>query len=489
MIRCLSLTAPKDARKLRDLQEYRKYIDAVEVRLDLCEFPERSFVQSVCSHAPEMVILSYRRPEDSSLLQKLPDAEASRIPEAKRLEVLTELLDTGVSHVDIEVGIDAPDLLRRAKQLNVKIIRSLHSFEGLPEQLLQLVREIASAGEIPKIAVYPRNSAEALQLLYVADALKDIKEKIVIGMGPYGFFGRVAPWLFGSMLTFTSVGEQLAAPGHIDPAQLEDVYHVSSNNDSTLLFGIIGNPVLHSRSPQLHNRWFREQGMNAVYLPFQVDDIDAFFELAEKVGIRGFSVTVPHKQEVISRLHSVSEEVRRIGSCNTVVRTERGWHGSNTDFEGFLRPLQERGEMRNMSTALVIGAGGAARTVVFALVQSGVKVYIVNRTAEKARLLAQEAGAQWVGLDAVSSIPESYKLVVQSTSVGMSPDTDADPLPQYRFRGDEMVYDIIYTPERSRFLQRAERAGCRTISGKGMLEAQAELQFELFRNSYNLLLG
>ena len=242
--------------------------------------------------------------------------------------------------------------------------------------------------------------------------------------------------------------------------------------------------MLHSRSPRIHNEWFADAGMNAAYLPFQVDEVGRFMELAGLVGVRGFSVTVPHKQRIIEFLDEIDEAVRVIGSCNTVVRSRRGWRGSNTDYQGFLEPLKRRNLLNPGDRALVVGAGGVARTVVYALQQARVDVTIVNRTESRAAALAAEFGVQWQPVESNWNESAGYQLVVQTSSAGMEPDTDADPLPAYRFSGSEIVYELIYAPEETRFLRRAAEAGCLTLGGSEMLQAQAVLQFEEFSRAY-----
>ncbi|MFO7850428.1 MAG: shikimate dehydrogenase, partial [Spirochaetia bacterium] len=244
------------------------------------------------------------------------------------------------------------------------------------------------------------------------------------------------------------------------------------------------NPVAHSKSPRIHNRWLKSLGLNAVYIPFLVDDPAAFFRLAEVLPIEGFSVTLPHKEKVIPFLHRLEHPVKKIGACNTVFRKEGKWVGTNTDYEGFLSPIETLLREGSIQSALVIGAGGAARTVVHALCDRGVRVQICNRTAVKAEELAKEAGCGHVLQEEVNS-SGPYDLVVQTTNVGMEPDIEGDPLPGYRFTGRETVYDIIYTPEKTVFLRRAEERGCKIIGGAQMLRKQAEAQFRIFTGGMN----
>jgi len=488
MLRCLTLTAERDEQKRENIRRYSGFIDCVEIRLDLCESKTPETVRSLIAAADCPVVLSCRRKRDTAA--GAPDPGAEILPdnpadEKQRLAILAEVLQPGISFVDLEADADSPDLLRKAEALNVRIIRSVHDFQGVPSDLAGLVKNLAAQGAIPKIACFPRSSGEALDLYRSCRKVEDVREKIVLGMGPFGFFTRVAPWLCGSMLTFISAGDRKGAPGHIGPRELEEVYGLSGHGCETRIFGIIGNPVMHTLSPRLHNPWFSSGGMNAVYVPFQVDDLAQFFRMAEEIGVLGFSVTVPHKQGIIDMVDEISDDVRDIGACNTVVRREKGWFGSNTDLAGFLDPLEDVLEAERIDRALVIGAGGAARTVVYALKRRGLEITVVNRSPERARALAESAGTGWFASKTLPSLME-FELVVQTTSAGMEPDIEADPLPDFIFQGTEIVYDIIYAPEKTRFLQRAEAAGCRIIGGSRMLRAQAELQFEQFRNSYNL---
>jgi 3-dehydroquinate dehydratase/shikimate dehydrogenase len=240
------------------------------------------------------------------------------------------------------------------------------------------------------------------------------------------------------------------------------------------VYGVIGNPVAHSRSPHIHNAGLAALGLDAVYLPFLVDDVREFLRVADLLGVSGVSVTVPHKLAVIPHLARQDPSVARIGACNTLVRAEGGWHGTNTDWPGFLAPLDRRfgsgGGSRIRAT--VIGAGGTSRAVVYGLRETGAEVLILNRTLAGASGIAQEFGCRAGG-----------DLVVQTTSCGMEPAVDCDPLPEYRFRGTELVYELVYRPAVTPFLGRAMAAGCRWIGGMEMLLEQAYEQFRLFTGS------
>jgi 3-dehydroquinate dehydratase/shikimate dehydrogenase len=260
---------------------------------------------------------------------------------------------------------------------------------------------------------------------------------------------------------------------------MSDTYRFHEISSKASIFGVIGNPVMHSASPAIHNYGFDQLQLDAIYVPFQVDDLAAFFTLADLLNIRGISVTVPHKESILPFLSEYDENVQITGACNTAIRNDHGWQGFNTDILGFRRPLEKRIQASRLK-ATVIGAGGAARTVVHALKKMGIGVLILNRTVAKAKKLAETFDCSWGGLDQVDKMEGYNDLIVQTTSAGMKPDENVDPLPSYPFRGSEIVYEIVYAPTRTVFRSRAEKAGCVTIGGYEMLLTQAFEQFNLF---------
>ena len=179
-------------------------------------------------------------------------------------------------------------------------------------------------------------------------------------------------------------------------------------------------------------------------------------------------------------LGRISREVKLIGSCNTVVREgDTLWKGMNTDYYGFLKPVQSKIESGEIQKVVVIGAGGAARAVVWALRSFYCKVTILNRTVETAKKLALETGSDWGSLQDCGKI-EGADLIVQTTNMGMSPFEDVDPIDQYEFTGSEIVYDLVYKPELTKVMARAKEKGCSLIAGMEMLLAQGVMQFYLF---------
>jgi 3-dehydroquinate dehydratase/shikimate dehydrogenase len=333
--------------------------------------------------------------------------------------------------------------------------------------------------------VTPGGTKDLLALAEAYGQLRDT-EKILVGMGEAGLFSCLLASKLGNYLTYCSAEPgRRPAPGQLDPRVLVQLYRFRRQDRNTFVCGVIGHPIAHSRSPEFHNRGYEALGLNGVYIPFLVDDVAAFFALARLLDLRGFSVTMPHKRAVLAHLDEQDEALQRIGACNTVVRRSRGgWYGTNTDVEGFLAPLRAQAPelLRPSTRATVLGAGGGARSVVHALVSLGIRPLILNRTATKARALAEAFHCESGGMDqeGIARMQGYADLVVQATGVGMEPEADADPLPDYSFCGSEVVYDLVYQPLMTVFLGRAQSAGCRIVSGLDMLFSQGAAQFKYY---------
>ncbi len=256
--------------------------------------------------------------------------------------------------------------------------------------------------------------------------------------------------------------------------------------------GIMGWPVAHSRSPAMHNAAFEALGMDWEYLflPVAPAHVDDAVRGLRALGFAGANVTVPHKQAVMSALDRVTVEARAIGAVNTIVNRDGVLEGHNTDAIGFLRALREGGFEPRDCRAVVLGAGGAARAIVYALLAARATVTVANRTLSRARRLADELGALFrahvstIPLNAVQALEAALAradLLVNATSVGMAPHADACPLPEeVAIPPSLTLYETVYTPRETALVARARRAGATTIDGLGMLLHQGAVAFELW---------
>jgi shikimate dehydrogenase len=262
---------------------------------------------------------------------------------------------------------------------------------------------------------------------------------------------------------------------------------------TTEIYGILGHPIEHTLSPLMHNAAFQALGIDGCYVAFDVKPKDlkkAIRGLAAS-GVRGFNLTIPHKEKAIAFLDEVSPEAARIGAVNTVVIRQDRLIGHNTDGPGFVRAFSETtGVLLKDKRVLLFGAGGAARAVAFYLAKQCVKsISILNRTLPRARTLIREFERDFKKVDWIAKAlsPEELSLefhqgidiLINTTSVGMKPN-DPPIVSKAFLKRNQVVCDLIYQPMKTRLLSEADAAGAKIVNGVGMLLHQAALAFELW---------
>jgi 3-dehydroquinate dehydratase/shikimate dehydrogenase len=271
--------------------------------------------------------------------------------------------------------------------------------------------------------------------------------------------------------------EDSTAPGQIGVAEMIQTYRAYRLNRATRVYGVIGEPIGHSLSPVMHNAGFRERGTNAIYVPFLVRDLKDFLASRRTLGVRGLSVTIPHKEKILRFLDDCDPLAEKIGAVNTIVVRGGGkLYGYNTDYVGVLRSLERHMPLRG-SRALIIGAGGAARAVAFALVQAGAAVCIWARRPEQAQRLARAAGGEAIARPRIRS--EFFDAIINTTPVGMYPKVGASPLEASELNC-RLVFDTIYRPLKTKLLKLAEQRGIETVPGVEMFVAQGVAQWEIW---------
>lgn len=262
-------------------------------------------------------------------------------------------------------------------------------------------------------------------------------------------------------------------------------------NGCTRTCGLIGSPVEHTMSPAIHNTLAEAMGQNLVYVPFHVQagHVREAVEGAFALNLLGCNVTVPYKSQVIPYLREIDPLAERIGAVNTLVRTENGFRGYNTDMPGLLRALKSDGITTVGEKVLILGAGGVARAVAVMLSETAEEIVILNRTVEKARKIADEvnafAGRRLAGalsLDDYGQLSEKERyLAIQATNVGMFPKVEEAVIEKADFyERIHTGYDLVFNPTRTRFMQLTEDAGGRAYNGLKMLLYQGVIAYELW---------
>ena len=253
------------------------------------------------------------------------------------------------------------------------------------------------------------------------------------------------------------------------------------------LFGVIGDPIAHSMSPAMHNDLFDLYGINAAYLPFHVSrgNLEAAVKGLKALGVSGFNVTIPHKTDIIAHLDKVDPLARAIGAVNTVKNENGLLVGYNTDGPGFVKGLEYIAADLGSRSALIIGAGGASRAIYFSMAQAGIgRIDLYNRTIQKAEELVSscpfKVESKVLGQETAEKTLDEYQLIIQTTSIGMVPDTESLPLSPEKITQDTIVSDIIYNPLQTKFLKEASKKGAAIQNGVGMFVFQGALAFELW---------
>ena len=256
-------------------------------------------------------------------------------------------------------------------------------------------------------------------------------------------------------------------------------------NGSTKILGLIGDPVEHTGSPAIHNLLASKLGDNVIYVPFRVKAkrLEEAVEGAYALGIEGLNVTVPHKVEVMQYVTELDDAALEIGAVNALAKVRGGYKGYNTDFSGFMRELDSVDIQVNGKDVIVLGAGGAAKAVMYALMRLGARqIYVLNRSIEKAEaLFGRLSNVSIMGFDDWKKIASGQYICIQCTSVGLSPDDNSCVIEDEGFYDlVESAVDLIYKPKETAFMKKVTSHGGKVYNGLRMLMYQAVSSYEFF---------
>lgn len=472
--------------------------EMLELRTDYLENLSLDLVKNLIAQAktatrrPLPIIVTCRNAQQGGAID---------YPDHLRIDILTAALKAGVEFIDFEYENFLPTenqerIQRALSQVSKgRLILSAHNFETKFPNIIKLHRHIQTLypAAIPKL-VYTANHIndcfEAFDLLHRTGG-----ERIVFCMGAAGLISRIIAKKLNSLLTFAKLDDKSAtAPGQMTIEQFKTIYRWDSINANTKLYGVIGSPVAHSVSPAAHNTCFADTGENKLYLPLLVEggkqEFDYFLcNILTRgwLGFHGFSVTIPHKQNALNFVKEnqgfVEPLAEKIGAVNTIiVGPNSKLFTYNTDYAAALDAIiaklkTTRAKLANLNVA-VIGAGGVARAMVAGLSDAGAKITIYNRTIERAEKLAADFDCDFAPFDDLPRL--KAKLLINCTSIGMHPDTDATPLPKKCIKKDMVVFDTVYNPPQTLLLKQANKKGAKTIDGLSMFINQAVTQFKLF---------
>jgi 3-dehydroquinate dehydratase/shikimate dehydrogenase len=469
---CLSAAEASDLFYQADLQVRENTF--LEFRLDYLKNPLSAIpgLKRFFEYRPDAVgIAVCRRPAYGGKFRGSLSAE---------IDVLSKAAAAGCQIVDLELesaeALKAADFDRLHE--TASLLLSFHDFKRSRDLDKTLGRMTAFSADFYKLATTATSLHDNVEMLNFLHKHKDDHAMVGLCMGEQGVMSRVLCVRAGAAFTFAAPNQgEPTADGQVSAREMQETYRVDQLDAATRIYGVAANPVRHSLSPALINTAMRRENVNAVYLPLKVESLEDLLACVRKIPIHGLSVTMPFKEQILPLLDRSEQLTTATGSCNTVVRSQDGQLiGFNTDIQGILAPVEAQLSLSGID-ALVIGAGGAARSAIYALKQRGAKVYILNRTPAKAQKLARQFEVNTVKRSDL--VKMQFALAINTTPVGMGGSAES-PLSEKELKSVRCVFDMVYNPAETRLLQMARAQGIPAISGVEMFVHQGARQFEIW---------
>jgi 3-dehydroquinate dehydratase/shikimate dehydrogenase len=399
---------------------------------------------------------------------------------ASELDILAKASGAGCQLLDVELQTAIKSKPAQVQKLRARsaLILSFHDFRGTKRLDETLEKMLAVQADFYKIVSTATTLSDNVTMIKFLAKESDKHSLIGICMGEQGIISRVLGVRAGSVFTFAALSpDEKTAPGQVTAQELRSLYRIEQVDAATRVYGVAGDPVVHSLSPAIMNAAFRRENVNAVYLTLHAKTLKDLLTCVRGIPLHGISVTMPYKEAILKHLDNTDSHTTKIGACNTVVRAQDGkLYGFNTDAAGIVRPLERRLPTLEGAKILVLGAGGAARAAVFGLKERGCEVYILNRTAGPAKKLARQARARTVKRADLKKL--SFDVIINATPVGMG-NTRETALQEHEINA-RYVFDMIYDPAETRLLKLARERGAQVIPGIEMFVQQAARQFEIW---------
>ncbi len=452
--------------QIDDLQAIKNKLDGVELRLDLIPSWNQEILKNLLNSSKYPFMFT---------LRKASHGGAFSGSEKEREKQLLELLKLEPPFMDLEYDM-RKEFLEEVliNYPKTSFILSYHNFETTPEDLEDLFSQMSVYPAYQyKIAAKAVSTIDAFKMLLFGKKRPQVS---VICMGAKGEFARVLAPIAGNVINYASLDKaKQTAPGQLSLKDLTEIYHFSSLNQDTAIYGLIGDPIINSQGHLYHNKAFAEKHLNAVYVKMQVEahELPTFFSLAKELKFQGLSVTMPLKEAVLPFLDEMDETVKSTQASNTLLFKKGKIWGTNTDGIGALDAIEKHQSVHKKNVVL-IGAGGAARSIAFEALSRGAEVWILNRTPEKAQELATLFRCHSGGL---TDFPPHYDVLINCSPHPMPIDTSY-------LHPHCLVMDIVYVPKETPFLEAASRLGCSIVYGEEMFYNQAKAQHLLWKNNF-----
>jgi len=436
--------------------------DLIELRIDLLESDEVSFVSKLKTLSKVPVIFTLRRMDQGGAFEG---------SEELRKEKLLKLQTLSPSYIDLEYDCNFANEL----DPSILLICSYHDFEKTPEDLSEILGKMSGfKSSIIKIATKANSILDALRML------KFVQMHKVAGMcmGELGEITRILGTVAGAPLVYSFIGKP-TAPGQLSVQDLLEIYHFSSLSPKTKVYGVIGDPIHKSIGYLCHNKIFEAEKFDAVYVRMLVKkpELSSFFKEVKSLPFNGLSVTMPLKEGVAAFADEIDEDVKEVGAYNTLFKREEIWRATNTDGVGAIDAIESHVKVQGKKM-LIIGAGGAAKAIAYAGQLRGASIIIANRSENKGRALADAVQGVYTPL---TNLPD-YDIIVNATSVGMSPDTNNVPIDEMEIKENRVFFDVIMAPKETKFLRLGKERGGEVVYGYELYINQAIRQQRCYLN-------
>lgn len=449
----------------------RRGADLVEFRFDALRHPTAQDLRKLAAALGPRAIATLRSPSQGGF---------HPVAGSLRHALLKEACHLPFRYVDAELTTDAGHLDEYAKgaKSRAKDLLVSHHFDrpADTDEVAEILDACLSAGTVGKVAVPAPSVESAVDLVDLAREHK-ARRFVLLGMGEPGMLTRALAADMGQEFQY-AVGNRSTAPG-----QLALATALRLRDKDAFVLGLLGHPIGHSVSPQIHEAALQALHLPGAYLPFDVprESLEPFLDAAERLRVRGVNVTIPHKEAVAGLMDELDGDAESLEAVNTVVVREGWTKGHNTDVSGFRLSLRSLGLRVGNRPALVVGAGGAARAVVHVLLREGAEVQVTNRTPERAESLADafDDDVSVLTLDEVAR-KGPWDLLVNATPAGTRGMDATLPVPEAALDRARFVYDLVYNPTETPLLAAAKQRGLRYTNGLEMLLQQAAASFELW---------
>ena len=444
----------------------------IEFRLDYLSKPTQALpkLKTFIEFHPEALIVATCR--------RALNGGKFRGSAASQVDALVKAANLGCHLVDVELETAThlkPQDFNRLRR-SASLILSFHDFRGTKKLEETFAKMQQYPADFFKIVTTANSLYDNVVMMKFLEKYSHSHSVIGLCMGEQGVISRLLCVRAGSQFTFAAAnpGEE-TGPGQLTARALRDTFRIDQVDAATRVYGVAGDPVAHSLSPNMLNTAFRRENVNAVYLALHAKSMDDLLACVRDIPIAGLSITMPYKEQILKYLDKTDPWTTKIGAANTLVRGQDGkLFGFNTDVNGVVRPLEIRMRLQG-AKILVLGAGGAARAAVFGLKDRGAEVSILNRTPGPAQRLAKQARAKVINRTMLKKL--DFDVIVNATPVGMEGNRDPLPISEHEMKA-RYFFEMVYIPAETRMIKMARARGLHVIPGSEMFVQQGARQFE-----------